>query len=364
MDYYGGESPGDDKYKDGARGTTSLTGFKTVAKLPYTLEYVSLIAGQTKGKYTFYYGSDNKTHNYTANTAVMTRDNKPVCAGQYVSIAAKYQGGDTYVKDEVSFTDDLVVAVWYDSTNNQMLYSYNTAPQKITAPTYKGNNYNTVDSYSQSATGWSTPVAVFGEGNGIGEYCKVALDANGKVHIACYDNANADVWYAYIDDYASPENAKTCIVDSYGIVGTELTLDVALKDGKPVPYISYYGNSCARPKVAYWVADTSLGTATGEDSLYGAEDEVFTGNWEVSIIPSTSKISIDHINVGVWKDSSGNLTWSTTDGNAPGDNNIGSISYDSKNYAGEIYGNGTKNAILGYAVTKSAGGYIETAQMR
>ena len=61
------------------------------------------------------------------------------------------------------------------------------------------------------------------------------MDSNGKVHIACYDNGNADVWYAYIDDFDHPENARTCIVDSYGIVGTELSLDVALVDSKPVP---------------------------------------------------------------------------------------------------------------------------------
>lgn len=365
-DYYGPkDSDGSDNAtKDTTTKTVSLTGTKVIKDLPYTLEYVSLIAGQTTDKKTFVPGASGTK--YTANTAVMTRDNKPVCAGQYVCIAAKYQGGDTYnigtEEEPVNFTDDLVVAVWYDATNNQMLYSYNTAPQKIKAPTYKGNNYNTVDSYSQSATGWSTPVAVFGEGNGIGEYCKVALDANGKVHIACYDNANADVWYAYIDNYAAPENAKTCIVDSYGIVGTELSLDVAISNGNSVPYISYYGSSCARPKIAFWAADNALSEGSDEDSLYGAEEEVFTGNWEVSIIPSTSKISIDHINVGVWKDSSGNLTWSTTDGNAPGNDNIGSSSAGTSN--GMIYGNGTKNPILGYAITKSAGGYIETAQIK
>ena len=391
-DYYGGESPNDDTYKDTARNTKSLTASKTVSNLPYTLEYVSLIAGQTTDKKTFVPGASGTK--YTANTAVMTRDNRPVCAGQYVCIAAKYQAGDTYeigteetpvINEEtgepvtetvsVNFTDDLVVAVWYDSTNNQLLYSYNKAPQKISAPTYGGNNYyrknedgtsTGIDSFSQSATGWSTPVAVFGEGNGIGEYCKVALDANGKVHIACYDNANADVWYAYIDDYTSPSNAKTCIVDSYGIVGTELYLDVALKDSNPVPYISYYGSSCARPKVAYWASETSIASAT---DLSGAKDEAATGNWETSIIPSTSKISIDHINVGVWKDSSGNLTYSTTDGNVPNGKqpgktgaNVGKPNAGTDN--GMIYGNGTKNPILGYAITKGAGGYIETAQMK
>ena len=42
---------------------------------------------------------------------------------------------------------------------------------------------------------------------------------------------------------------------------------------------------------------------------------------------------------------------------------IGS-SYKSTVSRGTIYGNGTANPILGYAIKKSATGYIETAQMR
>ena len=411
-DYYGPKDG--DGAKDSGSKTVSFTEIKKVQDLPYTMEYVSLIAGQTKDKWTFYKDTNNQivgkdqngTGKYKMTTAVTTKEGSPVCAGQYVSIAAKKGGGDTYlitydteievevpdldpdtgepITDEdgnvqthtetqpgqgtKQFTDDLIVAVWYDATNNQLLYSYNKAPQKITASTYApySNDATRVDSWSQSATGWSTPVAVFGEGNGIGEYCKVALDANGKVHIACYDNANADVWYAYIDNYASPSNAKTCIVDSYGIVGTELSLDVALKDGNPVPYISYYGSSCARPKIAYWAGDESILTAA---SLDGAIDEKFTESWETSIIPSLSKISIDHINVGVWKDSSGNLVYSTTDGAEPNGiaagktgSNLGKPS--AGNNDGKIYGNGTMNPILGYAITKGAGGFIETAQKK
>ena len=373
-DYYGPKDG--DGAKDSSTNTISLTQKKKVIELPYTLEYVSLIAGQTTEKWTrIKTGIDTWGDSYKADTAVKTREGNSVYAGQYVSIAAKYQGGDTYnigTEEEPNmFTDDLVVAVWYDATNNQMLYSYNKTPQKITAPTFKGNNTyrknadgssTGIDSFSQSATGWSTPVAVFGEGNGIGEYCKVALDAQGKVHIACYDNSNADVWYAYISDATNPSttNTKTCIVDSYGIVGTELYLDVALKDGNPIPYISYYGSSCARPKVAYWTSDDSIATITSRE---GAVDEVFTKNWEVSVIPSNSKISIDHINIGVWKDSSGNLTYSTKNGNAPSaGGTIGSSSAGNDN--GMIYGNGSMNPILGYAITQGAGGYIETAQMK
>ena len=60
---------------------------------------------------------------------------------------------------------------------------------------------------------------------------------------------------------------------------------------------------------------------------------------------------------------------STTDGKKPNTKTPGasganrgksSASTDS----GKIYGNGSKNPILGYAITKGSGGFIETAQMK
>ena len=63
------------------------------------------------------------------------------------------------------------------------------------------------------------------------------------------------------------------------------------------------------------------------------------------------------------------LNYSTTDGDAPVASNIGENTYQAgqaknvENY-GTVLGNGTKNAILGYATTSGASGYIETAQMK
>ena len=165
--------------------------------------------------------------------------------------------------------------------------------------------------------------------------------------------------------YDHPENAKTCIVDSYGSIGTELNIDVALDDNNPVPYISYYAGSVAKPKIAYWAGKTSLSALT--DS---AKDEVFTGSWEVSIIPTESRVSIDHVNVGLWKDANGKITWSTTDGKDPdeggtvGTNSyVGSANSENASY-GNVWGNGTKNPVLGYAITSGNSGYVETAQMK
>lgn len=338
---------------------TSEAGDKTVVNdanhnatsyAKYRLNHNSLIAGQTKNKVI---DTNGKYYNTTANgngTAVMTNETtpKPVYAGKYVSIAAIENGGSS---------DDAVVAVWWDGTNNQMLYSYNKTPKSIQA-----------GKYLQADTGWSTPVKIFDDTEKYGEtgeYCKIAVDKNNHVHIAAYDGLNTNVCYAYIDAYDHPENAKTCIVDSYGSIGTELNIDVALDDNNPVPYISYYAGSVAKPKIAYWAGKTSLSALT--DS---AKDEVFTGSWEVSIIPTESRVSIDHVNVGLWKDANGKITWSTTDGKDPdeggtvGTNSyVGSANSENASY-GNVWGNGTKNPVLGYAITSGNSGYVETAQMK
>ncbi|MBO4532219.1 MAG: hypothetical protein J5726_00775 [Treponema sp.] len=347
-DYYG-------ENKDGNNGESNGKNTLEAHLGNYRLEHNSLIAGQTINKYT---KNDKKTK---VTTAVTTTGGDNVNAGKYVSIAAIEDGANS---------DDVVVVVWWDAENNQMLYSYNEAPKSIS-----------VGTYSQSATGWSAPVPVFGEGNGIGEYCKVVVDKNNGVHIAAYDGLGGDLWYAYMADYSSPEDANTCVVDSYGIIGTEINIDVALDtNNKPIPYISYYAGSCGKPKTAHWAGTKSLDASDITETLMeSTNEEAFTGAWEVSVIPTSSKVSVDHINIGVWKDNSGVITYSTKDGLQPSGSNIGitELSYkesfyrmvsNSKSYGyktgGQVYGNGSKNPILGYAVTKGSTGYIETAQMK
>ena len=321
----------------------------------YRLVHNSWIAGQTSRVY--------DTSGNTREAKVITTDGEPVYAGQYVSIAAIPGGGTD--------GDDAVVAVWWDGTNNQLLYSYNLKPKSIL-----------VGEYKQADTEWSTPVPIFD--SNIGEYCKVAVIKEGSgetahysVHIVGYDGLNCDVWYAYLPNFNSTANKKTCLVDSYGLIGTELNIDVALdSSGNPVPYISYYAGSCAHPKIAYWAGTTSIANA---EILNGVDDlERFTGVWEVSVIPTSSRTSVDHVNIGVWKDSTGTITWSTTDGNAPelDNSNIGETKLDYKEVfnssagntgyktGGHVWGNGTKNPILGYSITQGASGYIETAQMK
>ncbi len=352
-DYYGpntdntGISEAQDKLLDNGKDYSK---YRTV--------HNSWLAGQTSR----IYNADGQTR----EAKVITTSGDPVYAGQYVSIAAIPGGGTN--------GDDAVIAIWWDAYNNQLLYSYNLTPNSIT-----------VGQYKQADTKWTTPVPIFG--SNIGEYCKLAVIKEGSgasehysVHIVGYDGLNCDVWYAYIPNFTSPANKKTCLVDSYGLIGTELNIDVALDaSGNPIPYISYYAGSCAHPKTARWAGTTSIANAT---SLNGVDDnERFTGVWEVSVIPTLSRVSIDHVNIGVWKDATGTITWSTTDGNAPGEDNIGETKLDYKEVfksedmgykagntgyrtGGHVWGNGSKNPILGYAITKGSGGYIETAQMK
>ena len=107
----------------------------------------------------------------------------------------------------------------------------------------------------------------------------------------------------------------------------------------------------------------------------GANNELFTGNWEVSYIPTDSTITdldqkklnnLDNrINVALWKyDANGLIT--TIQKSKTG--NAGTPDGNS----GKCYGNGTSNPVVGYSImanltgggSDSANDRIETAQMQ
>ena len=264
-------------------------------------------------------------------------------AGEYVSLG---------VVPGTTAANDVVVITWYDTNARTLYYSYNTTPL-----TNRSGTYNAAD----GTTGWSEPVPVFArkDYDNAGEYCKIAVDKNRGIHIAAYDPVNLDLVYAYAPSYES--SFTTCVVDSNGVVGSNLTLDVALDgNNKAVPFIGYYATSCIKPKYARLVGNLSNGSFDGS-----INDEV-TGKWEISVVPTSSIIEMqsnqhNDINIGVWKDSSGAIKNSTT-----GTSEISNTSsgYSSTSY-GQIYGNGTKNPVLGYAIKYgSSSDTIETAQMK
>ncbi|UTC75226.1 hypothetical protein E4O03_00395 [Treponema sp. OMZ 792] len=276
---------------------------------PYSQANVSIVAGE-----------------YKSSSAVVNTGN---ATGTYLSLG---------VVSGTTAAADTAVLIWFDETNRKLKYTYKTDPQNGNHASQSGNGSGT----------WKKPIDVFNKMN-VGEYCKIAVDKAGGIHIAAFDSDTADLKYAYLASY-NAASFQTSTVDSYGIAGTHITLDVAYTAaGKPVPYIGYYSASAGRSKLAYLV-DTETGVS---GSAQGTDDTgYFTGKWEVSVVPTASRVQQDNINVGVWKTSGGVIKNSVTGTNSSGIEN------------GTVYGNGTANPVLAYAIRQAMNGYIETAQKK
>lgn len=271
----------------------------------------------------------------TANCQIVAETVSPVAKpGQYVSIAAMPGAGTS---------DDAVVMVWYDGS--KMWYSYNTTPN-----TNRGGTKNTQS--EADADGWSKPVTIFDDH--VGQYCKVAFDGKGGVHIAAYHDQKFDIWHAYIADYKTPSGAVKSRVDSDGTVGENLTLDVTVdSSGKAIPYIGYYATNMAK------MARPAKAGVFGDGAELSGK---FTQKWEVTYIPTTNTVQKDNINVGLWKSKVlANKTGGVWKASTPNNTKVYSATTD-----GVCYGNGSLNAVMGYRYVDPddvSAGYIETAQL-
>ena len=300
-----------------------------------------------------------------ATSTGISQGGKVAKAGQYVSIGVTQ-----------NTTTPVVVMVWFDGSN--LMYSYNTTP-----------NANRT---GVNRTGWSIPVQLLSRA---GKYCQLVMDNDDNIHVAAYDSAKGDLKYIFIDDYTNPADAIVCTVDSYGIVGKELTIDVAKTGDNQIPYIGYFGGKANKPRYAYLANPPSGGMTTWSASNLAGVDskDKYTGVWECTIAP-TLKVNADNspdtvdknvvtindeyprrINVGVWKAGAyggyGQLAYSTT-GDNHGQPRLGTILYTSStntaasnNGGGKCYGNGSRNGVLAYGVRyDSMHDYVETAQKR
>ena len=250
---------------------------------------------------------------------------------------------------------DRVIAVWLDqadAANPTMRYAYNDNP--VEEP---GN--------------WECVRNVFPENSeyaNAGEYCKVAVDSDGGVHIAAYDQKNLDLVYAYLPASkkgkpSSPSDFVTCVVDSNGVVGSNLTIDVGKYDeDHVVPHIGYYATSSIRPKMAYYVGGFEKDSSSIAE---GSVNDQFTGTWECATVPTPNAVEMqsnqhNDINIGLRK-TDGVITNFTKETSSTFNS---ANSYDSISY-GDVYGNGTDNAVLGYVIKSGAtSDAIETAQMK
>lgn len=265
--------------------------------------------------------------------------------GEYLSIAA---------------TNNAVVMVWFDETNRCLQYAYTTNPM-VNTPNGSSTNWTIV----------ANPIFAGEDYDSAGEYCQVVADKNGGIHIAAYDSVNCDLIYAYAPSYNGV--FTSCVVDSYGVVGANLTIDVALDNAnKPLVNIAYYATSAVRPKYAKNVYPGIVSD--------GVIDDKYTGAWECSTIPiSTSNPptmqsnQYNMINVGVWKNkdtgvikNSNTIIYKadgTNSGETASDHTSGT-GYGAWSW-GWAMGNGTSNAVLGYAIkVNSTTDAIETAQLK
>lgn len=258
-------------------------------------------------------------------------------AGQYVSVGA--------------LKDGTAVMAWYDSGAGRLAFSYNSEPltAKTTlqagTDTWQNNSYYVSDSSIRAGT-----------------HVSMAVDASDGIHLAYYSASGGDLYYSYIKNPTTQtEPTKTVMVDSYGSVGTYTMIDVA-RDSETsqfIPYISFRcesnADTTASVKIAYPVK------WRGEGNVLSGVDEYdrYTGNWEVSVIPTDNTPLTDYTNIGL------NKNWSTGVRSAFSTGSDVSKSWSATFAVGDsttVYGNGTNNPILSYAVSEN--GVLEMAQKK
>lgn len=310
-------------------------GYKRVFE-SYT-ENFSLIAGADWQKYKT---SSDAANGYTKQVGTNWFYDTGYNAGQYVAI-------DVIAGSSAS--NDKVVAVWYDGTDCWL--GLNTEPSSG-----KDNG---------EEKGWSCK-KIFSDG---GEYCTVKTGPDGSIHIAA--NVDGSLKYAYIKDTSSidsyNEATDSVTVDSFTITGEQINIDVGRKLNAQgvyvvVPVISYYVSAAKLPAVASLVIPDD---GTMDYTAQGTVNDVFTGNWEVSLIPTASTMSggaNDKVNVGLWKKTVDEVKGVIVNSSVM--NSTTKSSNTSSTTGGSCYGNGTANPVLGYAIKTSSGTAIETAQKK
>lgn len=273
--------------------------------------YASAIGGQlmdATGGWSSFQGvqAGSGTTDQSVQPSMYTVVAGPGSSGKYVDVG---------VVPGATALDDVAVIVWFDAAARALKYGYCTNPQQDDAVF----SVSTID----AAGGW---------------YPRIKVDANNGIHIAYYGTSGADLKYAYATGPGA--SFTTVTVDSYQLVGTQVTLDVA-KDtaGNVVPYIGYYSPSAQTAKVAYPVSFTD-----GKPTKAGVANDKYTGFWEVSNVPTnTITPKDDTVCVGVHKDwttgvlsSIASSVGTLTDPGA--DNNIPS----------RTAGNGSKNPAIAF----------------
>ena len=277
----------------------------------------------------------------------------------------KYQGGK-YVDIGVlpsTETDDkpTVVICWYDGINKNLVLSYDTPSDSDQAKEnnmYKGN--------------WQTNAEVASTRGG--NFCRMAIDADDGIHIAHYDSTGADLLYTYVPvKNHIPQIAKavTVTVDSFLSVGTWCTIDVAKEYDSVnnrynhVPQIGYFVPACESTSASARVAYPVKFDSNGYPVYAGTEDDMFTGNWEVTTVPTEGIPIINRVNVGLYKTKVGEVEGVLTAIPTGGTNRKKTKTVDKPSYpvsdSTTVFGNGTLNPAVVYCLDD---GIVQLAQKK
>lgn len=183
------------------------------------------------------------------------------------------------------------VVCW--NSGNALKFKYNTNPARTT---------------------WSDTITI--DSDYAGEYCDLAVDAAGGIHIAYYRAGNK-LKYAYLESYLDT-NPVVCMVDSYLSVGENISIETSSKTisytetvngtettkKRYVPYISYYSSAIGLAKVAWPV---KLGTNGSKANTFvnGVSSDMFTGYWEVQALPTALSTKLLNYTIGVGEKTNG-----------------------------------------------------------
>jgi len=159
----------------------------------------------------------------------------------------------------------VAVIAWYDSDNQTLLYSYNTAPTSTANAANWGTNTIAIDT---NFAGW---------------YVDLVVDSSNGIHIAYYNSSSGDLKYAYLPTYSS--TPQVCTVDSFLSTGTHISISVYNNGTNQVPYISYYMGAFTQTRYSVRTAWRTDFSSTAPD---GVTADVFTGDWEVMTVPTSS----------------------------------------------------------------------------
>lgn len=285
------------------------------------------------------------------------------------TVTTTHQGGrfvDIGVLSSTVIADNpTVVICWYDMINKNLVLSYDTPSSSDSAAT------------DGMCTGnWATRATTISNIGGM--YCRMAIDANDGIHIAHYDNTGADLLYTFVpcktengNKVPDMANAQTFTVDSFLSVGTWCTIDVAkVADSSKtggfdyVPQIGYFVPANQDTSAASRIATPVKFDANGNPTFNGAEEDKYTGNWEITTVPTDKIPIIDRVNVGVHKNASGvQLAVPAKSGLQVIYKDVSTVNKPGYPVSDSttVYGNGTMNPIVVYSVDD---GPVEMAQRK